>query len=153
MIALLLSAGVLWFGVSAALNTPAPHDEAPHVRILFAPAIVTDQDQVVVEVWVEPNVDNRWLIVAACDGDWCARRSDVTLDGDRAAAVHRIEWRAGLPAGELRLVAAVGYGDRELARATRQLIVVRRGVHHATTLDDAGRGIRGDGVRRRADWP
>lgn len=107
-----------WAMLSLAFSAPR------RIDILFAPSIITDQESVTIEVWVTAKPEHRWLIIMACDRESCVRRSDVNLEGAETAQVHRIEWRSGLPAGDLLVVASVHSTSRELARATRLLKVI-----------------------------
>lgn len=109
----------VWAILSLALSTPRT------IEILFAPAVVTDQDSIAIEVWVTAKPEHRRLVIMACGaGGGCVRRSDITLDGAEAAQVYRIEWRSGLPAGDLWLIASVHSQARELARASRPITVI-----------------------------
>lgn len=94
---------------------PVTVDVSPHVA--FAPA------SVVVSIRVEPNAENRDLIVEASGGDY--RRSDVQLEGDRAPIRHTIQWK-GLGAGEYHVSASVVSRTYLLGRATTNLRVIGR---------------------------
>lgn len=59
--------------------------------------------QVRVTVSVEPDAENRALVVEADSGTFF-RSSEFTLDGSDAARTHRVEWRS-LPAGSYRVSA------------------------------------------------
>jgi hypothetical protein len=94
------------------------------VRFLWPQRLTDDQSWTIWTIQVEPHPDNRLLILAAYDGDGPVRRSFIELEGERAKRTHRIEWRTGLPAGELLIVATVLGSQKELARATVPITVV-----------------------------
>lgn len=94
---------------------PVTIDVNPHVAL--APAAV------VVTVRVQPNRENRDLIVEAEGGDY--RRSDVPLDGESAPIQHLIRWSA-LGAGDYAVVASVVSYTALVGRASTRLIVTGR---------------------------
>ena len=118
--AISLAALILFYAfLSAALSGPA------QVRFLWPTRVVTDQMGTTWIVIVEPHADNRALVLAAYEGDIPVRRTDVQLEGDKAARTHRIEWRGGLPPGELQIVAGVFSNNEQLGRAVVPLTVVQ----------------------------
>lgn len=88
----------------------------PHIA--FAPASIQ------VTVRVQPDAENRNLIVEAVGGDY--RRSDVQLDGDVAPIQHLINWR-GLDGGEYEVIASVTSNTALLARERTHMRVIGRG--------------------------
>lgn len=90
-------------------------DVAP--RIAFAPADLT------VTVRVQPNAENRNLIIEADGGDY--RRTDVPLEGESAPISNRIEWR-GIGAGDYIVTASVTSNVALLARDRTQVKILGR---------------------------
>lgn len=107
----LLVLGYLLFMLGKAVTI----DVSPHVA--FAPA------DLIVTVRVQPNAENRNLIVEAEGGDY--RRSDVPLEGEDAPITSRVEWR-GLNAGEYIVSAKVESLVATLARDRTQVTVLGR---------------------------
>ncbi|MBI1875945.1 MAG: hypothetical protein HYS05_18940 [Acidobacteria bacterium] len=68
-------------------------------RMAFAPAVVS------IAVTVEPNAENRALVVEDDSEDYY-RRSEVPLEGEKAARGHTLMYQ-GLPPGEHRISAVV----------------------------------------------
>lgn len=94
----------------------------PRVQFVRPPAIVSDQDTIVLQVRVEPDAENRLLVVMAVDGDDVVRRSDEALAGADAPRTRWIRWR--LSSGELILQARV-YGSAGQRGIAVQPILVR----------------------------
>jgi hypothetical protein len=92
--------------------------ETPRVAFVRPPSYVTDKEIVVLQVRVEPDSENRQLIVAAADGDFVVASSSEDLPGPRTRWV-----RMRLPAGELLLVAVLLDTHGEVARDTHPIQV------------------------------
>ena len=90
----------------------------PPVSFLRPRAFASDREDIYIQVQVEPHAANRSLVVAAVDADFVVRRTDVELDGERAARTHRFWWRS-LPVGEYVLLAVT---ERGLAQHPLQVI-------------------------------
>jgi hypothetical protein len=94
------------------------------VRFRWPHRIVTDRDSTTWIVLVDRYPEHRLLTLAAVqDGD-VVRRSDVQLEGEHAARVHRIEWRGGLPAGDIQIAAIVYSQTEEVGRAVVPVQVI-----------------------------
>ena len=91
--------------------------EGEHFR--FEPATIR------VRVTVEPDAQNRYLIMALNDGDVTVGRSDEEL---RGAAAPRTRWREfkSVPAGEYAAVAVVHRADRSELQARAAVTVLSR---------------------------
>jgi hypothetical protein len=70
---------------------------------------------------VEPNADNRKLLVEA-DGESYFRSSELTLDGDKGQRLHTVEFR-NLPAGEYYIRAAV-LSNADVRGTAQQVLTV-----------------------------
>ena len=79
------------------------------VSFLRPRAFASDREDIYIQVQVEPHAANRSLVVAAVDADFVVRRTDVELEGDRAARTHRFWWRS-LPPGEYIMLAVTERG-------------------------------------------
>lgn len=87
-------------------------------RVAFAPAFVR------LKIRVEPNPDNRTLIVEANAANFY-RRSDVQLDGANAAPTTFLEWPS-LGAGDYEVSARVTSNTTLLASAKSSITVLGR---------------------------
>jgi len=96
--------------------------EPPRIAIVRAPVFVSEGEWIRVFVQVTPHPDNLAFILAAVDEGGTVRQSLVQLEGDTAARSWWIDWREGLPAGELELVAV-------LITKTGQGPLARRSIH------------------------
>jgi hypothetical protein len=98
---------------------------APRIAIgARTPSFIPERTYVRVFVQVEPHPDNRAFILAAIDGDVAVSQTRKQLDGDQAARSWWIDWREGLPAGELDLVAVLITTNGERPRARRPIHVL-----------------------------
>lgn len=100
--------------------------DSPRIVITRAPGILFEGDWVKVLVQVDPHADNRGFWLLAVDGEAIVRRSLTQLEGDRAARSWWIDWKTGLPAGELELVAVLVTKDGLGPRDRRALQVLSR---------------------------
>lgn len=89
------------------------------------PAYITDDVYVDYQVRVEPHADNRWLTVAAYEGDLPVRVSGPTGIDGHSASRHFYRWR--LPAGELTLLAQVQDRHGTVYRDTAPVTVIHVG--------------------------
>lgn len=92
--------------------------ELPRVAFIRPPSFVNESETIVLQVRVEPDSENRRLIIAAIDGEFTVARSDEDLPGPRTRWV-----RLRLPAGELLLVAILMDSHGEVARDTHRIQV------------------------------
>ena len=83
--------------------------EVKPVSFLRPRAFATDREDIYIQVQVEPHAVNRSLVIAAVDADFVVRRTDVELDGERAARTHQFWWRS-LPEGEYMMLAVTERG-------------------------------------------
>lgn len=85
-------------------------------RITTAPAVVS------ITVTVEPNAENRALVVED-DSEGYYRGSEIPLEGEKAARTHTLTYR-GLPPGEHRISAVVrcSSGARAVVHTTVTVI-------------------------------
>jgi hypothetical protein len=95
----------------------------PRVAIVRATAHAWDDESVTMQVQVEPNPENRALVMAASDEGMVVRQSVEQLDGDTARRTRWVTWQS-LPAGELMLSATVITADRSVAGTSRRPITV-----------------------------
>lgn len=116
-------------GLSSAALAPA------RVVIVNAPNVSFDDQQIVIQVRVEPHEENRGLTLAALEGGVVVRSSYEQLDGDKAPRTRWVRW-GQLPAGRILLVAALSASNKEIARATRQIRVLSRRGDNADDLED-----------------
>lgn len=97
------------------------------VSIIRPMQIVNEHAYLRYQVQVDPQAENRSLVVGAFDEGVAVRLTKEQLDGAEAPRTRWIVWRNGLPAGEYLLVAAlIGLGGREVARASVPLVVLSR---------------------------
>ena len=98
---------------------------APDPVSFVRPArFITEDQEVVWQIRVEPNADNRLLVVVAIEGDVIVRRSDESLAGPHAPITHWIHW-VKLPVGSLGVMAlVVDAHETERARAVTVLEVL-----------------------------
>lgn len=95
------------------------------VAIVRPMNFVQEREYIRYMVQVDPQAENRLLVVAAVDGD-VVRQSKEALDGESAPRTRWIEWKTGLPAGEYQVVAAVFDSTKEVGRASVPLTVIAR---------------------------
>ena len=100
--------------------------DPPRIAIVRAPAVLFERDAIRVFVQVEPHAENRGFILAAVDEGGSVRQSLVQLEGADAPRSWWIDWREGLPAGEMELVAVLMTKDGPGPRARRPLQVLAR---------------------------
>ena len=99
---------------------------SPRVSIVRAPNHVWDDEPVVLMVQVEPDADNRLLVIAALDEGLVIRQSTEQLDGDKARRTRWVRWER-LSAGELMITAIVITVDgKQGGRAQRPITVLAR---------------------------
>ena len=79
------------------------------VSFLRPRAFASDREDIYIQVQVEPHAANRSLVIAAVDADFVVRRTDVELEGERAARTHQFWWRS-LPEGDYVLLAVTERG-------------------------------------------
>lgn len=107
----------IWLGLSALKNEP---------RVAFLkpiPRVVSSRDEISFKVRVEPQPENRLLIVAAIDESGeVVRRTDEQLDGLTAPRTRWLRWTA-LPAGDLLIVAEAWDSQKPLGKASTPLCV------------------------------
>jgi hypothetical protein len=106
------------FVLAGVLFATSPLRTEPNVAISVTPHTAFAPATVIITVTIEPDANNRELVVEA-DSDAYYRRSEMSLEGDNAARTHRLMFR-GLPAGEYQISAAVGgsTGQRAAVRTT-----------------------------------
>lgn len=92
--------------------------DVPRVAFVRPPSFVNEQDIVVLQVRVDPDSENRRLIVGAIDGDFVVASTSEDLPGPRTRFV-----RLRLPAGELLLVAVLMDSVGEVSRDTHRITV------------------------------
>lgn len=92
--------------------------ETPRVAFVRPPSNVTDREIIVLQVRVEPDSENRKLIIAAVEGEFVVAQTEEDLPGPRTRWV-----RLRLPAGELILVAVLEDTHGEVARDTHRISV------------------------------
>jgi len=113
---------LLVVAVLAGLATPVQ----PVVKIVRAPAVMFDDESIVIQIRVEPREGNRLLIVGAWEGDTSVRTSLEQLDGEDSPRTRWVRW-SRLAAGELEIRAYVfGPGKGQLGMDRRPLIVKSR---------------------------
>lgn len=85
------------------------------VSIARMPHVVPAPATVQLQIRVQPRPENRLLRVSLESGAFY-RSSELTLEGDRAAATHWLRW-AGVPAGRYSVVVELlrSNGERRLA--------------------------------------
>ena len=99
--------------------------EPARIAIVRAAAFVVEREWVRVFVQVEPHADNRAFILAAVDeGGAIVSRTFKPLEGADAARSWWIDWKEGLPAGELELVAILETTKGQGPRARRPIRVL-----------------------------
>ena len=97
----------------------APIDAREPLTMRVWPAVSSEPASVIIRVSVEPDPDNRAIMVVAESADFF-RSSQLQLDGDRSSRTNVLEYR-GLPAGayEIRGILVGSRGqERSIARAT-----------------------------------
>ncbi len=120
----MLARRATWFVVVVASISSAAMAPA-RVSIVNAPGFSWDDEQIVVQVRVEQNQENRGLRLAAVDDGLVVRSSYEQLDGDKAPRTRWVRW-GQLPAGRITLVASVFDSTHEVARASRVIVVRSR---------------------------
>lgn len=87
------------------LTHAAIHDPKPRpIHVIVTPAISFAPTTLTVRVRVQPIPDDRWIMVVL-DGEDFYRRSDFTIEGDRA--LYSWDWK-DVPAGDYIVSAAIG---------------------------------------------
>lgn len=92
--------------------------DVPRVQFVRPPFVIRESEMVVLQIRVEPDSENRKLVVAAIDGEFVVARTEEDLPGPRTRWV-----RMRLPAGELLLVAVLLDTHGEVERDTHRLTV------------------------------
>ena len=92
--------------------------DVPRVAFVRPPSFVNESETVILQIRVEPDSENRKLIVAAIDGEFVVASSSEDLPGPRTRWV-----RLRLPAGDLLLVAVLIDTAGEVARDTHPISV------------------------------
>ena len=100
--------------------------EPTRVSIVRPIQILNEQTYVRYQIQVDPQAENRALVLAAVDEGVVVRSSREQLDGDKAPRTRWIVWQNGLPAGEYVLLAIVFNSQREVARASVPVTVLAR---------------------------
>jgi hypothetical protein len=90
-----------------------------HGRYFTEPATIR------LNVWVEPDKDNRTLRIEA-DGDFLFRSTEVNLNGLAEKRLHTVEFK-NLPAGAYEVRAEVLSASEVRAMATQELTVIGAG--------------------------
>jgi hypothetical protein len=103
------------------LGTGAAASSKDLVEIRLRGYYYTEPATVQITVAVEPDPDNRALIIEA-DSDGYFRSSALTLSGDRDKRLHTVEFK-NLPAGSYTLRAQLRSNSDVLATATQDLFV------------------------------
>jgi hypothetical protein len=118
--ALLLVLVVLSLLFQSGLTTPS------RVSIVRPIQLVNEHSYIRYMVQVDPQAENRALVVAAVDEGVVVRSTREQLDGVDAPRTRWIEWKYGLPAGEYMVVAVLFSSQREVARASVPVTVLAR---------------------------
>ncbi len=112
-------AGLVLIGCLGATVASSAGSEAIKMRV--RPSPVLNSGYVRIMVSVEPDAENRKLVIVA-DSPNFYRSSEFTLDGEDAARTHWIEWNS-LPAGSYEVEAVVRGTDGRRAAATQRMTI------------------------------
>jgi len=111
-------------GVLLTITLPAGGADKLAMRV--SPAMMYDPATLTIQLSVEPDSDNRALLVVAESVDFY-RSSDIQLDGERAPRTSVISYRS-LPAGEYSVQGVlVGTNGRARAQVSRVVMVIGAG--------------------------
>ena len=116
---MLLLTGILITATPLAGNEPLKISVSPAQS--FAPA------NLFIRVSIEPNAENRMVVVAAESEDYY-RSSEVALEGDQAPRTVLVQFRS-VPGGHYQISGAVGDAKgHELATARQDIFVMGEGL-------------------------